>query len=188
MDIIELMQINTNKPIYESRKLEYPMPGGQTEIEVIDGYECEKVYIFSEELYFRSFEPTSILNYLKEVKQRLEQTIQEFEARHVEERLNKPTLYEEMYSTPKGAASLEAARASNRVVRLFELIFNYSVSEDYSNDLIKVVATALDIEEDRVKEVLNGDGNHHIATIAKIMSVMGYRLVLDIKKIGDDEF
>lgn len=79
-----------------------------------------------------------------------------------------PSLYEERSSTTRGAQGLAAARLALQVVRL---LIGAKREAAISH---KELASRLSVSEGRVSQVLNGDGNVHIATLAKFMNALGY--------------
>lgn len=80
------------------------------------------------------------------------------------------TLFEERSSTRLGAQGLAAARLAVKVVRiLLGAMRTTAISQ-------KELAKRLNISEGRVSQVLNGDGNVHISTLAKFMRAMDYEV------------
>ena len=71
-----------------------------------------------------------------------------------------------------GAAGLSAARFAMQVIRLFV------AAKNESGLSAKEIASRLEITEGRVSQVMNGDGNVHVATLARFLHAMGYDLSL----------
>lgn len=88
--------------------------------------------------------------------------------------MTRTSMYEERASTPDGVLGLAAANLAGRVVRL--LLQAKERSKITSRDL----AERLGITEGRVSQVLNGDGNVHVATLARFLRAMGMRLELSV--------
>ncbi|MET9301904.1 hypothetical protein ABZX66_21530 [Micromonospora aurantiaca] len=65
---------------------------------------------------------------------------------------------------------LAAAAAAARIARLV------NAGKNASGLTSKEIATKLAITEGRVSQILNGDGNVHIATVARFLRAMGYEL------------
>jgi transcriptional regulator with XRE-family HTH domain len=80
------------------------------------------------------------------------------------------SLYDEHAATKAGPLSLAAATLAMRVSRLLH------GAKSASKMSSKQIAERMDISEGRVSQVLNGDGNVHIATLARFMRAMGYML------------
>jgi antitoxin component HigA of HigAB toxin-antitoxin module len=81
----------------------------------------------------------------------------------------KQTLAQELEQDPSQRSELSAARAAVDTVALLNRAFSQSglKAKDLSN--------RLGITEGRVSQVLNGDGNLRIATVARFLDAMGYR-------------
>lgn len=77
--------------------------------------------------------------------------------------------------TSEGRAGLAAARASHRVAGLLDR------AKEFAKIKNSEIARGLNVSEGRVSQVLNGDGNFHIATIARFLSAMGYELVVSAR-------
>jgi DNA-binding phage protein len=82
------------------------------------------------------------------------------------------SLYEERMSTPAGKASLAAAEAAAQVMNLLD------VAKADSGMTQKQLGQTLGITEGRVSQVMSGDGNFHIATVARFLDAMGAKLTL----------
>jgi transcriptional regulator with XRE-family HTH domain len=82
------------------------------------------------------------------------------------------SLYAEEMSTPAGRRSLVAARAAAQVMNLLEL------AKAQSGMAQKDLAEALGVTEGRVSQVMTGDGNVHVATMARFLDAMGVKLTL----------
>ncbi|WP_432978622.1 hypothetical protein [Dactylosporangium sp. CA-233914] len=90
------------------------------------------------------------------------------------------SLVDEVDSTRKGAQGMAAARLAIQIVRL--LVTAKSQSRLTNRDL----ADELDVTEGRVSQVLNGDGNIHIGTLARFMHAMGYALEIVAMPLRSD--
>lgn len=88
------------------------------------------------------------------------------------------SLYEQVAATPAGARELAAARGEIRVVQLLDLAKEQS---GYTN---RQLAERLGVGESRVSQVLNGDGNLRVATVARFLHAMGYELELAAADTG----
>jgi transcriptional regulator with XRE-family HTH domain len=77
-----------------------------------------------------------------------------------------------MEADPSDALDLAAARLAVDVCALLGQAF------EASGLRAKQLAERLGVSEGRVSQVLNGDGNIRVATLAKFLSAMGYRPVL----------
>jgi transcriptional regulator with XRE-family HTH domain len=84
----------------------------------------------------------------------------------------RPSLYDEASATPAGAREVAAARTALRVAQLLQL------AKERSGITSRALAERLGIGESRVSQVLNGDGNLHVATISRFLHAMGYELEL----------
>ena len=82
------------------------------------------------------------------------------------------TLYSEIAGTSYGRQELAAARATNTARILLQQAFLAS------NLKKQQLADALRVPVRRVSRVLGGEGNLRVVTLARYMSVMGYRLEL----------
>lgn len=82
------------------------------------------------------------------------------------------SLYEERASTVAGAIGLAAARLAMQATRLL------SAAKRESGLSSKDISSRLGVTEGRVSQVLNGDGNIHVATLARFMRAMGYTIEL----------
>lgn len=80
------------------------------------------------------------------------------------------SMYDERASTVTGMLGLAAATAAARIARLF------NAGKNASGLNSKEIALKLSITEGRVSQILNGDGNVHIATAARFLRAMGYEL------------
>jgi transcriptional regulator with XRE-family HTH domain len=92
---------------------------------------------------------------------------------------HEPSLYDLEMSTPQGHQGLSAARAAAEVVRIL------TDAKDQSKMSSGDLARTLNVSPGRVSQVLNGDGNVHVATLARFLDAMGFELLLDAK--DDDE-
>jgi transcriptional regulator with XRE-family HTH domain len=82
------------------------------------------------------------------------------------------SMFEQRQASGAGAQGLSAARFALQVIRLF---FSAKKESGLSH---REIASRLEITEGRVSQVLNGDGNVHVATLARFMHAMGYDLSL----------
>jgi DNA-binding phage protein len=89
------------------------------------------------------------------------------------------SLYEEVAAGPTGARDLAAARAALRAAQLLQL------AKQRSGLTSRMLADRLGVGESRVSQVLNGDGNLHIATVARFLHAMGYELELSATAVTD---
>jgi DNA-binding phage protein len=80
------------------------------------------------------------------------------------------SLYAERESTLKGKLGLSAAMAAANIARLLH------AAKAGSGLTSKDIAQKLEVSEGRVSQVLSGDGNVHIATVARFVRAMGYEL------------
>lgn len=83
---------------------------------------------------------------------------------------SRKSLIEEHAITKRGAEALAAARLALRVIRL---LLSAKESSGVSQ---KDLASRLDVSDGRVSQVMSGDGNIHIATLARFMHAMGYEV------------
>lgn len=83
------------------------------------------------------------------------------------------SFYEERASTPQGRLGLAAAAAAASASRLLRA--KMACSKLSSSE----IAAGLGVSEDRVSEILSGEGNLHIATVARFLRVLGYELIID---------
>lgn len=82
------------------------------------------------------------------------------------------SMFEIEESSKSGGHTLSAARFAIQIIRLL------LTAKKESKLSHREIAARLQITEGRVSQVLNGDGNVHIATLARFMHVMGYDLTL----------
>jgi transcriptional regulator with XRE-family HTH domain len=86
---------------------------------------------------------------------------------------NRPrSLYEEIAATRAGSHSLAAADLAIQVTRMLYLALTRRGMTQAQ------LAERLEITEGRVSQVLNGDGNLHIATFGRFMRALGYKIEL----------
>jgi transcriptional regulator with XRE-family HTH domain len=78
------------------------------------------------------------------------------------------SLYDERASTLVGALGLAAATLAMRVTRML------LAAKSESKLSHREIAERLGVTEGRVSQVLNGDGNVHVATFARFMRALGY--------------
>jgi transcriptional regulator with XRE-family HTH domain len=82
------------------------------------------------------------------------------------------SLYEEIAATRAGSHALAAADLAIQVTRMLYLGLTRA-------DLTQAqLAERLEITEGRVSQVVNGDGNLHIATLGRFMRALGYKIEL----------
>lgn len=92
---------------------------------------------------------------------------------------NVKTLYDDVASTSQGSAELAAARAASRVARLMGSAHKRSgVSQT-------AMAEALRVSKGRISQLLNGDGNVKVSSLAKVLDALGYELSLEAKPKND---
>jgi DNA-binding phage protein len=82
------------------------------------------------------------------------------------------SLYDDRASTSEGRQSLAAAEAAAQVMNLLE------VAKSHSGLSQNRLALELGVTDGRVSQVLSGDGNYHIATVARFLNAMGAKLTL----------
>lgn len=87
-----------------------------------------------------------------------------------------PSMYDEHASTSVGRAGLTAAHAAGEAQALIERAFASSHLTS------REVAAALSISEGRVSQLKNGDGNVRISTLARLLSALGFRLELTMRR------
>jgi transcriptional regulator with XRE-family HTH domain len=78
--------------------------------------------------------------------------------------------YEKREATTEGRLSLAAARLALRVQEVLES------AKRRSGKTSREIAAQLDVTEGRVSQILNGDGNLHVATIARFLGACGLEL------------
>lgn len=93
----------------------------------------------------------------------------------------KPSLIEQRRSTPEGRLGLAAAKLAMEASRLLAEAF--TARKDIGQ---KAIAETVGVTEGRVSQVLHGDGNLHIATLARYMAALGYELELTAKPVDQD--
>lgn len=101
-----------------------------------------------------------------------------------ESRLNssaptRQSMVEERESTPEGRREMAAARATVRTISLLHEAF------ERSGLTREELATRLGVSVERVDEILDGDGNLRITTVARVASILGYRL--DFVALPEDD-
>lgn len=85
------------------------------------------------------------------------------------------TLYEQEMETEHGRHGLAAAAAASQTMSVLE---RAKATSGITN---KELADRLGVSEGRVSQVLNGDGNLHIATVARFLSAIGFHLAVRAK-------
>lgn len=81
----------------------------------------------------------------------------------------KPTLVEQRASTSSGRLGLAAARLAVETAQLLTTAF--AARKDIDQ---KALAEIVGVSEGRVSQVLHGDGNVHVATLARYLAALGY--------------
>lgn len=84
----------------------------------------------------------------------------------------KPTLFERHTATKEGFLGTLAAKSAFKAIALI------NSAKRAASLSAKEIATDLGVTEGRVSQVLNGDGNLHIASIARYLGACGYELQL----------
>lgn len=82
------------------------------------------------------------------------------------------TLVEELEEDPRIRSELAAARLASMVGALMERV------GDATSTKYKDVAVAMGVSPGRVSQILSGDGNVRIATLARFLDACGYELEL----------
>ncbi len=90
------------------------------------------------------------------------------------------TMSELEVSTPLGRREMSVARLSLRVALLLSRALKASGRSQ------KELAAELGLSEGRVSQVLNGDGNVRVSTLARFMMAMGYEVTLDARPVEED--
>ena len=90
----------------------------------------------------------------------------------------KPSLVDQRRSTPEGLLGMAAARLAIKASRL--LLEAFAARKDIGQ---RDLAESVGVTEGRVSQVLHGDGNVHVATLARYMAALGYELELTAKPI-----
>lgn len=85
----------------------------------------------------------------------------------------KMTLSELEESTPEGQREMAAARGMLRAVSLMNAVV------EQNNISHKALAESLGVTEGRVSQVLGGDGNIRLSTLARYLRAAGYALSID---------
>ena len=88
--------------------------------------------------------------------------------------LNRPSLYEERAATHEGKLGLAAAALASKVIGVLW------AAKEQSGITSRQLAEFLKITDGRVSQVLNGDGNVHVATLARFLRAMGFQLEVRI--------
>lgn len=78
------------------------------------------------------------------------------------------TMVEEEESTSAGSQGLAAADLAGQVMRLLQQALDVSGLDQ------KMLAEQLGVTEGRVSQVVNGDGNMRIASVARYLRALGY--------------
>lgn len=93
----------------------------------------------------------------------------------------KLSLADRRRSTPEGRMGMAAARLAISTARMLNAAFSARSDIDQ-----KALAGLVGVTEGRVSQVLHGDGNVHVATLARYMSALGYELELVAKPVTTD--
>lgn len=101
-------------------------------------------------------------------------------ARKPENHKTSPSLVEQLENDPTAAAELEAARLSTRARQILRQAFESS--EMSQKDLAEI----LNVGESRVSQVLNGDGNMRVTSLARYLRALGYTAVITARPIDPD--
>ncbi|WP_410794080.1 hypothetical protein [Kribbella sp. C-35] len=89
-------------------------------------------------------------------------------------------MFERHAATPQGRLATIAAKAAFKVV---DLINSAKTAAKVSN---KQMALDLGVTDGRVSQVLNGDGNLRVATIARFLAVCGYELEISARPASSE--
>jgi transcriptional regulator with XRE-family HTH domain len=90
----------------------------------------------------------------------------------------KLSLADQRRSTPEGRISMAAARLAISASRMLASAFSARADIDQ-----KALAGLIGVTEGRVSQVLHGDGNVHVATLARYMTALGYEVELTAKSV-----
>lgn len=90
----------------------------------------------------------------------------------------KLSLADQRRSTPEGRMGMAAARLAISASRMLAAAFSARSDIDQ-----KALAHLIGVTEGRVSQVLHGDGNVHVATLARYMTALGYEVELTAKGI-----
>lgn len=91
-----------------------------------------------------------------------------------------PSLVEQLEADPTTAAELEAARLSSRAHQVLRRAF------EASNLSQKDLAEILNVGESRVSQVLNGDGNMRVTSLARYLRALGCTAEITARPIDPD--
>ena len=90
----------------------------------------------------------------------------------------KLSLADQRRSTPEGRIGMAAARLAISASRMLAAAFSARNDVDQ-----KALARLIGVTEGRVSQVLHGDGNVHVATLARYMTALGYEVELTAKAV-----
>lgn len=76
------------------------------------------------------------------------------------------SMYDECMETKEGRLGLAAADAAAKVMKILE------DTKEYKGLANIDIAIAMGVSEQRIEEIFNGDGNLHIATLARLLDAM----------------
>lgn len=93
----------------------------------------------------------------------------------------KPTLVEQRASTQSGGLGLAAARLAVETAQLLKAAF--AARKDIDQ---QALAEVIGVSEGRVSQVLHGDGNVHIATLARYLTALGYEAELTARPLAPE--
>lgn len=89
------------------------------------------------------------------------------------------SLIEARESTPPGQQGMAAARLALRVRSVMQSALKVSGLSQ------KQLAEKLQLGESRVSQILHGDGNVQVSTLAKVLRGMGYKIELVVEPVDD---
>lgn len=85
---------------------------------------------------------------------------------------NTESEFEHVESDPSSSADLAAASLANLVAALMEQV------ENECSDLQTSIAEAMGVTPGRVSQIIHGDGNVRVSTLARLLDACGYKLSL----------
>ncbi|GAB3278395.1 hypothetical protein GCM10027449_18500 [Sinomonas notoginsengisoli] len=91
---------------------------------------------------------------------------------------DKPTLIEQRQSSNSGRLGIAAARLAVQAAHLLSSAF--AARRDIDQ---KSLAELIGVSEGRVSQVLHGDGNVHVATLARYLAALGYEIEITAKPV-----
>jgi transcriptional regulator with XRE-family HTH domain len=90
------------------------------------------------------------------------------------------SLYERVLARPGGGRALAVSRLKRTVLASLHEAFRRSGTASQSD-----LARRLHVRRSAVNQVLNGDGNLRVSTLAEYLYEMGYELTLNLVKAGE---